>query len=204
MSTHLPRSTPIAETTAAARWFPAAVILLVVLRAVFVVAIFAVDGDLNRPDSPLYLTLAQNLADLGWFSASSETFVPEVFRTPGYPAFLAVFQQAGLDAAYWPIGAQHLLYLASVAIFFFSIRRLIDAPIARAGALFLLIEPGGLAYPSFFLSDAPALLLLMASIMSLGFYLRHRRLPLLLACAVLLGLATAFIATYVPAASETS
>ena len=189
MRNSAPQIDPIAEPNESANWFPAAVILLVALRTAFVVAIFAVDGDLHRPDSPLYLVLAQNLGALGWFSASSEAFTPEVFRTPGYPAFLALFKTLGLDSAYWPIAVQHLLYLITVGIFFFSIRQLLDASMARAMTLFLLIEPGGLAYPSCFLSDTPALLLISASVMSLGFFLRHRHVQSLLVCGLLLGLA---------------
>ncbi len=180
---------PITKPNASYDWFTVAVILLVVLRTAFVVAIFAADGELNRPDSPLYLVLAQNLSNLGWFSVSGEVFTPEVFRTPGYPAFLALFKELGLDAAYWPIAVQHILYLATVALFFASIRQLLDPSIARAGTLFLLIEPGGLAYPSFFLSDTVSLLLITVSVLSLGFFLRDRKIPLLLACGVLLGLA---------------
>lgn len=171
-------------------WFLTAVVALVGLRIAFVAGIFAVDGSLIRPDSPLYLTLAQNLNDLGWFSAATDHFTPEVFRTPGYPAFLAVFHRLELEAEYWPIAAQHLLYLATIALLYSGTRRLLEPALSRALVVYLLVEPGGLAYPSFFLSDTPALFLMTSTILALGFALQNRSLALIATCGLLLGLAT--------------
>ena len=114
------------------RAFVIAVLALLGLRLLLVVLLWAVGGEPLQPDSPLYLQLAAALADKGWFSVDTQVYVPEVFRTPGYPAYLAAFLVQGVPGTFWPLLGQELLYLATVAAFFVGTRSMLDGGLARA------------------------------------------------------------------------
>ena len=68
--------------------------LLIVLRIVLFGYFLLIHGEVYSPDSNLYLQLAANISDHFVFSRETVApFAPEVFRTPGYPAFLAIFHK---------------------------------------------------------------------------------------------------------------
>jgi 4-amino-4-deoxy-L-arabinose transferase-like glycosyltransferase len=133
--------------------------------------------------------LATGLVEHGWFSSSLATYQPELFRTPGYPAYLALFQWLGLDPVFWPLLVQELLYLGTVAMFFFGTRALLDVGLARAVVIFLLFEPGGIAYPKLILSDTLHLALIATAVFALGWHFKTRRWSWLVAAGILLGAA---------------
>lgn len=54
------------------------------------------EGRYTETDSADYLTLARNLLDEGQFGKADQ---PEIFRTPGYPAFLVPFSIVGFPLA---------------------------------------------------------------------------------------------------------
>ncbi|MCG6941962.1 MAG: hypothetical protein LJE69_12020 [Thiohalocapsa sp.] len=180
---------PRRPSTGGARTFIVAVAVLLALRLGLLVLRWVVGGEPLQPDSPLYLQLASGLVQHGWFSSSLEAYRPEVFRTPGYPAYLAVFQWLGLESTFWPLLVQELLYLGTVAAFFYGTRALLDVGLARAVVLFLLIEPGGIAYPKLILSDTLHLALIVPAVLALGWHLKTGRWPWLVAAGVLLGAA---------------
>ncbi len=172
-----------------ARLFALAVALLLGLRLVLLLLLWSVGGEPLQPDSPLYLELAAGLVEQGWFSSSPDVYRPEVFRTPGYPAFLALFQWLGLTGTFWPLLVQELLYVGTVAVFYVGTRALLDVGLARALVLFLLIEPGGIAYPKLILSDTLSLALIVPAIFALGWHLKTKRWSWLIAAGLLLGAA---------------
>lgn len=176
-------------TTGRAPLFAISVLVLLVLRLALLLLLWVIGGEPLQPDSPLYLRLATGLVEHGWFSSSLESYQPEVFRTPGYPAFLGLFKGLGLDATFYPLLAQEFLYLGTVAVFFFGTRALLDLSVARALAIFLLIEPGSIAYPKLILSDTLNLALSVPAILALGWHLKTGRWSWLFASGVLLGAA---------------
>ncbi|WP_295884169.1 hypothetical protein [uncultured Thiohalocapsa sp.] len=180
------RSATPADT---ARLFAIAVMVLLGLRLALLLLLWALGGEPLQPDSPLYLQLATGLVEHGWFSSSQDVYRPEVFRTPGYPALLALFQGLGVTGTFWPVLAQEVLYLATVSVFFVGTRALLDLGLARAVAVFLLIEPGGIAYPKLILSDTLNLALIVPAIFALGWHLRTGRWSWLVSAGVLLGTA---------------
>ncbi len=175
------------------RAFLFAVAVLLTLRLALLLLLWAVGGEPLQPDSPLYLTLAQALAEQGWFSSSLERYHPEVFRTPGYPGLLAGLLLLGLEGTLWPLLLQEALYLVVVAIFYLGTRSLLDGGLARAVVIFLLIEPGGIAYPKLIASDTLNLLLIVPALFALGWHFGSRRIvprwSWLIMAGVLLGAA---------------
>jgi len=141
-------------------------------------------------DSPVYLTMSENLLQHHVFSmSSSEPFPPDVFRTPGYPFFLALIQGLGMHSFYWTVFWQELIYLACIALFFVQGRPLFGEKIVRIGVIFLLLEPGGLSYPKQLLSETLFLPFVFCSLLAMGAYMHKARWqPLILsACAAGLG-----------------
>jgi 4-amino-4-deoxy-L-arabinose transferase-like glycosyltransferase len=180
---------PVSPRPGSERAFVIAVGVLLGLRLSLVLLFWALGGEPLQPDSPRYLQLAAALVERGWFSASFDAYRPEIFRTPGYPAYLAVFQAFGVAGTFWPILVQELLYLGAVAVFFVGTRVLLDAGLARAVVLFLLIEPGGVAYPKLILSDTLNLALTVSALFALGAHFRSGRWSWLILAGVLLGAA---------------
>lgn len=176
------------------------VVAIVLLRAAFFAYFLISGGETLEPDSRTYLILSDNLTNLGWFSRSAEAFSPEVFRTPGYPLFLSLFSLLGLDSLYWVSAAQEMIYLATAFLFYHGIRRLLNEDIARVGLVFLLLEPGGLAYPKFIISESLFVLFIIGAVLLVGIYFRDLGWRKLLIAGLLLGLATLVrpAATYLP------
>jgi 4-amino-4-deoxy-L-arabinose transferase-like glycosyltransferase len=172
-----------------ARLFTIAVSALLALRLGLLLLLWTVGGEPIQPDSPLYLQLAAALVERGWFSSSAEVFQPEVFRTPGYPAYLALFQWLGPTGIVWPLLVQELLYLSAVGVFYVGTRALLDVGLARAVVIFLLLEPGGIAYPKLIASDTLNVALIVPAIFALGWHLKTGRWSWLIAAGVLLGAA---------------
>jgi hypothetical protein len=172
------------------RAFVIVVLALLGLRLLLLLLLWAVGGEPLQPDSPLYLQLAAALAGPGWFSSDLQVYTPEVFRTPGYPAYLAIFLVQDLPGTFWPLLTQELLYLAAVAVFFVGTRELLDGGLAGAVVIFLLIEPGGIAYPKLILSDTLNLALIVPALFALGAHVRSRRWSWLILAGLLLGAAS--------------
>jgi len=72
--------------------------LILILFAAFLIRIITWYGGISdasrykEPDSSDYLCLAQNLYEHGKYEKDGN---PEIFRTPGYPAFLVIFLSSG-------------------------------------------------------------------------------------------------------------
>ncbi|TVQ85328.1 MAG: hypothetical protein EA400_15660 [Chromatiaceae bacterium] len=170
-----------------ARLFAVTVMVLLVLRFALLLLLWAVGGEPLQPDSSLYLQLAVGLVEHGWFSSSLDLYRPEVFRTPGYPAYLGFFQWLGLGDRFWPLLVQELLYLATVGVYYIGTRSLLDSGLARAVVVFLLVEPGGIGYPKLILSDTLNLVMIVPAVFAVGWHLKTGRWNWLLLAGLLLG-----------------
>ncbi|MDO8630869.1 MAG: glycosyltransferase family 39 protein [Phycisphaerales bacterium] len=100
-----------------------------------------------------YYNIARNLVGRAAFSsANAPPFVPDTWRTPGYPLFLAASTLVvGSSPAALVLVQQVLSVLSVVLLFQIARRHMSDRRAATAAALFL-IEPYGLYYSFWLLS----------------------------------------------------
>ena len=181
-------------------WFGTLVAALLALRGALMWYIAEYGGNHFQPDSELYVVLARNLAEQGWFSASADVFIPEVFRTPGYPAFLALLQLVGVDGPTGISVVQEIVYLLCVLLAYLGIRRLLTEHLARAALVFMLLEPGGLAFPKLVGTESLFLPFVLGAVFTIGFHLRDEIWRWALLSGVLLGVGVLVrpAATYLP------
>ena len=105
-------------------------------------------------DSARYDSNARALVHTGHFAAGpDQPDVPEVVRTPGYPAFLAVFYAVSGDRPWLALAAQILLSAATVGLVFLLGRRLFSPRAGLAGAVLLALDPGSFLYSQLLLSE---------------------------------------------------
>lgn len=169
-------------------WFVFLVYLSITFRIAFFIYFVLNKGDTFSADSYLYINLANNLADIFEFSRDShEPFSPEVFRTPGYPAFLAVLKLLGIHNIYWIIFCQEIIFLVCVLIFFYYGRTLFSRNTIRISVLFMLLEPGGLAYPKEFLTEVLFLPWITSGLLAIGYYCRFLKIRYLFFAGLLFG-----------------
>jgi hypothetical protein len=115
------------------RWL---VIALFVLQALVLTGLAFKNYPWLTGDSVRYLALAEALRQ-GQFGLTHEgAFVPEVFRTLGYPAFLAFCQTLFGTNPLWIVVMQSGLYLASVWLLWRVVARVFGA---TAGLAFLVL-----------------------------------------------------------------
>jgi 4-amino-4-deoxy-L-arabinose transferase-like glycosyltransferase len=148
--------------------------LLILFRIILFFLFIAFDGEYLEEDSGYYLWLANNLIENHVFSQSAEApFAPQIFRTPGYPAFLAMIDMLGMKSLYWVVFWQELLYGLYMAVFYYCGKPLFGERIIKIGLLFLLLEPGGLSTPKMILSETLFMPFFLAGLLAIGFYLRR-------------------------------
>ncbi len=140
-------------------------IVALVLRVLASLALTAWNPQgLANGDTAGYWRLAQNLADHGIFSRSENSpLVPDAFRTPGYPAFLALFHVLGLG---WTAVAlvQSFLSCATIALLVKLLNRWFDKRVVLAAAWLVAVDPESVLYAA---TVAPATLvtfLLLATV----------------------------------------
>lgn len=145
-------------------------------------------GQFVDNDSKLYLLLADNLLEHGVFSEQTTApFTPEVFRTPGYPAFLALLKGLGLAGTHWVVFIQEIIYGLCIFMVYQHGQRLFSSKILTATLVFMLVEPGGLVYPKMIMSELLFLAFFLAGMLAIGEYLLAPRLRALFMAGVLLG-----------------
>ena len=170
-------------------WFVFLVGISIAFRIVFFIYFVLVKGDVYSADSYLYIDLAKNLVDHFEFARNAHApFTPEVFRTPGYPAFLAVIQVLGMHNLYWTVFWQEIIYLACVLMFFYYGRTLFSRNTLRICVLFMLLEPGGLAYPKEILTEDLFLPWITSGLLAIGYYCRFFKVRFLILAGLLLGI----------------
>lgn len=103
-------------------------------------------------DSKGYVLLAQNMLEHGVFSVESEApFYPESFRSPGYPAFLAIlFALFGFSFMALFV---HALIASAAPIFLYLFTRAFNERAAFWGSIIFIFEPVRLFLSASFLSD---------------------------------------------------
>jgi len=122
-----------------------AVLILALALRVPVAAAIALEPEraITGSDAEQYLALANNLADEGVFSReSAPPYTPEVFRTPGYPAFLLPFVLIFGERPLLPIViAQVIVSVLTVWGTICLARRLFDERIGLWAGLLIAVMP---------------------------------------------------------------
>ncbi len=131
-------------------------------------------------DSSQYAQLAQNLAEYGEFTLSTQGFVPETFRTPLYSTFLAVTYSAD-RTFYLAVIVQILCAAASSILIFWIARQVVTSGMAVVVALLWALNPTTIFYSVILMSDVPFALLLLCSVFLL--FVREQRTALTDVCA---------------------
>ncbi len=169
--------------------FSILVTFLVVARISAFLYFVMIEGQYMTFDSQSYLTLAKNLVEHGVFSSDSiAPFSAHVWRTPGYPFFLAFIDLLGLKNLYWVVFLQELVYGGFVYIYYRYGQLLFGVKIARIGLVFLLIEPGGLAFPKLIMTETLFMPFLLGGVFAVGYYLKHKHWKYLMIAGVLMGI----------------
>ena len=112
--------------------------LIALVNGAFYIAYMRPDWDVAWSDQAGYKQLGSVLARTGKFTRypDSPVFVPEVLRTPGYPAFVAVFYRlfgVGNDVAV--TGAQAVVFALLCVLVFGLARRVGGTRVATVAAL---------------------------------------------------------------------
>ena len=163
--------------------------MLVLLRIILFVFFVTAEGQYIEEDSGYYIWLADILREHHVFSQDSKPpFIPQVFRTPGYPVFLALIKSLGMISPYWVVFWQELIYGASCFVFYHFAQKIFTKSVTRAGLIFLLLEPGGLATPKMVLSETLFLPFFLAGMLAIAYYLRDKNWRYLMLAGFLMGL----------------
>ncbi|HVN75819.1 MAG TPA: hypothetical protein VMT19_05835 [Thermoanaerobaculaceae bacterium] len=127
-------------------------------------------------DSPLYLELGTNLRERGSFrrtqqdgeSAVENPGPVEVFRTPGYPLFLAVFGGSRESGVAEAICTQIVLDALAAALVAALAATVMPAPWAFVAGALAALDPGHIVYANMIMSDTVFAALLIAGVWLLG------------------------------------
>lgn len=123
-------------------------------------------------DSIQYLTLSENLLEEGVFSQSYlPPLVPDLQRTPGYPALLAVFGNSLPAILVW----QHAMVFLSGLVLFQIMKRLFGLQVGRWGAWIWLLQPYPILMASMVLSEVPFILAFLLGIWGMLAHLRKEK-----------------------------
>jgi hypothetical protein len=171
-------------------WTPqlaAPIIAAAVVRLALLAAALARTGisSIIFPDTPTYLEPGRNLLLHGRFVVDG---LPAIFRTPGYPLFLAITSLAGLPAA--SIANLILSVFSVFLVWKLSKAAFNDDSIALCAAWIFAFEPLSVAYSVALLSDTLFVTLLLLSVERQAVFLRERRLPVLAMAGLWLAAAT--------------
>jgi hypothetical protein len=168
-------------------WLAEPLIAASVVRLTLLVALIARTGNsiLISADTGSYLEPGRNLLQHGRFVADG---VPDLFRTPGYPIFLAVTGLAGLPVAAF---VQVILSVFSVLLIWKLGRQVFDDNhIALGAAWILAFEPITVTCSVVLLSETLFLTLFLLSLERLAEFLHRRRLRVLAVAGLWLAAAT--------------
>jgi len=182
-------------------WFRWIIVFLIIIRISLFIYYIAVTGDTHYEhlDTKVYVDLAENLWHKHAFAISSRDIIshtqyrdvplgPEVFRTPGYPLFLAVIKLFGMKSYLWVIFWQEIIYFFTAILFYKFASELFHKKIAQIGFIFLMLDPGGIAYPKLILSETLFLPFVFGSLFSIGLYFKNSRCQYLLIAGILMAI----------------
>ncbi|MCX5679815.1 MAG: glycosyltransferase family 39 protein, partial [Candidatus Omnitrophica bacterium] len=167
--------------------------LIVVMVAIIIklslfafVAFYAPQGKMLS-DSYGYLNLSDRLAQ-GWVFTAQSGSGYEIFRTPGYPLFLAIFHgliRISLDGIVLIQIAMTLL----VAFITYKVAQMVAPGIAFLSAIIILYDPPITIYSLAILSEALFLLLIALFMLSFVLYLKHKKIGYIVLSAFILAVA---------------
>jgi 4-amino-4-deoxy-L-arabinose transferase-like glycosyltransferase len=140
-------------------------------------------------DSTEYTILAQNLIEHHWFSMSTSTpIVPEVFRTIGYPLFVAsiviVFKSLFAVTFF-----QIVLTIGSALLIYCIGKKLFPDIVGFVAALIFIVEPTNIFHTLVILSDALFVFLLLLSVYIL-FFTESQNYKKIFVVGIIIGTAT--------------
>lgn len=162
--------------------------LLIIFRIIVYAFFLGLDGEYLEEDSGYYLWLADILREHHVFSQTDKPpFSPQIFRTPGYPAFLVFLYELGMESPYWATFWQEIIYGFSIFLFYRYGKHFFGKKIIQTGVIFLLLEPGGLATPKIILSETLFLPFFFGTLFAIGYYLRGNNWRYLALSGVLMG-----------------
>lgn len=170
--------------------------LLILLALVIKFSLFAytslvVPEAKIESDSYGYLLVAETLAEHGVFARPLEEgrFIPETFRTPGYPVFLAFFHHLLRIPLAGIVFLQILLSIAA-AYFTYRIALRIHPKAALFSGLLVLLDPPTTVFSLMIMTEALFLFFFTGFMAVMDVYLRDRRMKFLLGACLLLVLCT--------------
>jgi 4-amino-4-deoxy-L-arabinose transferase-like glycosyltransferase len=165
------------------------IILVVLVRIIAFVYFVMIEGQYMTFDSPPYLNLAENIIDNQVFSTAKQPpFSAHVWRTPGYPLFLAFISLLGMKSLYWVVFWQELVYGIFAYIFYRYGKPIFGEKIAKIALVFLLIEPSGLAFPKLIMTETLFMPFLLGGILAIGYYLHQFLWRYIFIAGVLMGI----------------
>ena len=112
-------------------------------------------------DAPQYVALAGNLR-AAYFDASSPDFTRGLFRTPGYPAFLAGPLRVSGGSLDFVIGLQVIIGTLCVGLTLMLAKELLGPRASIAAGLLLAVDPASILYSCFVQPDTLFTALTMA------------------------------------------
>jgi 4-amino-4-deoxy-L-arabinose transferase-like glycosyltransferase len=115
-------------------------------------------------DSAGYVLIANNILEYGAFSyQDSEPYLPDSFRTPGYPALLAISKK--VTGSFVPIIFLQILFVLGTCTLLYLMGRSLFGEVVGYGAAFLyLLDPTTIFHTLVYLSDISfAFLFLLAT-----------------------------------------
>jgi 4-amino-4-deoxy-L-arabinose transferase-like glycosyltransferase len=142
---------------------------------------------LFQPDSPGYWILAGNLAEQGVFSAAAEPpWVPDHYRTPAYPLFLALFRLG--DASPWvPVLAQVLLSAGLACLAGWCALRLAGRRAGLAAGLLVALDAPSAVMSTLVMTETLFTLLVAGAALLCHLAARRQGLPAAAGSGVLAG-----------------
>ena len=145
-------------------------------------------GRFLTPDSHGYDSLARALLERGQFSRSPERG-PEIFRTPGYPAFLAAVYGLTGGSVHAAVAVQVAADVVLCLLVYLLGRRLCSRGVGLLAAAIQAASPAAVAASVRLLSESLFALLLTAAVLLLIHFFRTSRWWAVLAAGGLTGLA---------------
>lgn len=164
---------------------------LIIKLSLFAFAAIHAPQSKMMPDSMHYLELGEVLANKGIFALNDEQGILryEMLRTPGYPAFLAIFH----NLMRIPVSGVVLLQIAftlSAALITYKTALEISQKIALLSMAIVLFDPPITIFSLMVLTEALFLLLISFFMLAFTLYLKNKKIFLLILSVLCLAAAT--------------
>ncbi len=172
------------------------ILIIIILAVVIKLSLFlfaAIHAPQGKflPDSPRYLELSTMLASKGVFAIQNEGggLLYEIFRTPGYPLFLTMFNGLMRIPLNGIIFLQIIMTLLAAFIVYKTALE-IDGRIALLSMAIILFDPPITIFSLTILTESLFLVLISFFMLNFTLYLKHKRVGFLMMSALILAVAT--------------